>query len=576
MKKKLVLLSFSLLTACFMSCTHAKPFDQDSTKSVFKYREIYLPEAIGTAADTLGLNNLDEDWGIWGHNLGNVLPDKPSETVFAKINNATNKKQFCFSSNRLFEYIEEFIDNRYGKNDKARFAIIPNDNDIVCTCVRCVEAGNTSSDASPAVFNMVRRLAERFPNHIFYTSDYRTTRQLPKESMPENTGVMVSAMPYPFTHTSTPEEEVFLNTISDWKEKTKRILIWDYINNFDDYFTPYPILGVMQNRLKNYRDNHVTAIFLNGSGHDASSFSHLKSIVLAELTADPETDWRTLLMDKAKELYPVTGETVAQFILDQEDFIKDQQTSLPLYQGVREAIRTYLPQETFEQFFAKLMKLRTFAVGKELQAVNTLLAELAMTQLELNRINGELEDSDDLLTLLETLGRTNIESYNEAGWRIDSYIDDYQFLYDHYKEVGDSNKLKGAKLVALTPLDDDYTNLGLLSDGVLGMPSNYHNGHLINTPERETSIAIPHVDGAKKLKVWLSYNPGYRIYLPEDVSLSGPGFDKITKTVQYPKDNSGHYAVEFDIPNSSTGSLIVSLHKAPETRSMAIEEIEEF
>ena len=562
-----------LLVAMSCGCNQAHSYEQPST-SAFRYREVYLPEAIGEAANSLGLNTLDEDWGIWGHNIGKVLPEKPSESVYAKVNGNTIKSQFCFTSNRLYEYICDYIDDHYRGDEQVRFAIIPNDNDVVCLCVRCIDAGNTKVDASPAVFSLIRRLAEKYPHHIFYTSDYRTTRRLPEEDMPENTGVMVSAMPYPFTYGNTPEEQSFMNTLSGWSAKTNKILVWDYINNFDDYFTPYPIFGVMQNRLKNYRDHKVTAVFLNGSGTEASSFSRLKSVVLAALTENPDVDWRELLMSKAKEMYPVSGETVANFILAQEDYVKDTGASLPLYEGVPVAKQTYLPEELFSDFFNKLSRLRLMTTGEERKSLDKLLAELAMTQLELKRINGDLSGSESLLEQLESLQEMNIESYSESGWRIDNYINDYHFILQHEKETGGKNRLKDTQLVAMTPLDPDYSDVSVLTDGVLAIPSNYHNGHLITSPEDFTSLAIPYKEGAKKLVVWLTYNPAYRIYLPEGVTLSAQGMEKVFKTVEYPKERNGHCRLEFDLPSNINGTMILNLYKDPETKSMAIEEIE--
>ena len=563
-----------MILLVFVCCSHARPIDQDSTKSVFKYREIYLPEAIGSNADTLGLNTLDSDWAIWGHNLGRVLPEKPSESIYAKVNGVVNKSQFCFSSNRLFEYICDFIDNEYGPNDHSRFAIIPNDNDIVCLCVRCVEAGNTKDDVSPAVFNMVKRLAERYPNHIFYTSDYRTTKNLPKEQMPPNTGVMVSAMDYPLSYAATPEEESFLNVLSQWGEKTHRILIWDYINNFDDYFTPYPIFGVMQNRLKNYRDNNVTAVFLNGSGTDASSFSHIKSLVLAEITANPDQDWKEILKQKATELYPVSGETVSDFIIAQENFIQENGKSLPLYEGVKVALDTYLPESQFVEFYKKLSELKDKAKGKEREELETLLAELSLTRLELNRIHGNVKDSKMYLDQLESLGKKNISIYSESGWPVERYIRDYRNILSHHHASRGKNKLAGVSLEALTPLDEEYRDLSLLTDGLLGMPSNYHNGNLITSPEKETKIAIPKKGIGKKIVAWFSVNPSFRIALPEEVTLTGEGIDPISLTPELIPEMPGHARVEFDIPSGLTGSYVLTVKKEPDTKSMAIEEIE--
>lgn len=567
-----IILSIIILTP---GCSPARKFDQDSTKSAFNYREVYLPEGRGKSADTLNLNDLDEDWGIWGHNLSIVLPDDPSESVYAKVNGSTLRQQFCFSSKRLYEYIEDYIVENYGEKEKVRFAIIPNDNDIVCLDAKCVEVGNTPEDASPAVFSLIRKLSERFPNHVFYASDYRTTRSLPTDSMPSNSGVMVSAMPYPLTYSKNRLEDEFLKTLDNWGDKTKRIMVWDYINNFDDYFTPFPIFGVMQNRFSNYKDHHVTGIFLNGSGQEKSSMSHLKTIVLAELTANPETDWRALLKEKAKQLYPVTGETITNFMLAQEDFIRDNGAWLPLYEGVPVALKRYLPEDLFVTFHDQLIRLSGKTEGEEREFIGLLLQELALTRLELNRINGNISNSEPYLAELEKLIDSNVVSYNESGWLIEQYIKDYRFMADNSKETDQNNRLKGKRLKALTPLDEDYSDITVITDGLLGLPSNYHNGHLITTPEKETSIQIPYMAGSKKLILWLSYNPAYRIHLPAEVILSAQGMNKEIKIPEYPANYSGHCRLEFDLPSTVRGDLTLTLLKDPETRSMAIDEVVE-
>ena len=134
--KSIMLPGFLLVTALiqFPACDNARAADQDPTVSVFKYREVYMPEGIGENAAKLGLNTLEDDWGIWGHNISKVLPEDHSNNVFAKNNGSTVKKQFCFSSRHLYDYIEEFIDSKYDEDEKVRFAIMPNDNDIVCLC----------------------------------------------------------------------------------------------------------------------------------------------------------------------------------------------------------------------------------------------------------------------------------------------------------------------------------------------------------------------------------------------------------------------------------------------------------
>lgn len=577
MQDKIITKSLIFLVGLLMttSCSHARQFEQDSTNSAFRYREIYLPEGIGKGADELGLNSLDLDWGLWGHNLGKVLPEDPSDSVFARVNGDISKKQFCFSSIQLFDYISDFIIDNYGYEGKTRFSIIPNDNDIVCLCEECVLAGNTEGYAAPSVYALVNKLAAKFPNHIFYTSDYRTVSGPPENVMPANTGVLVSAISYPHTYQSTSAEEKFMGILSAWKEKTGRIMVWDYINNFDDYFTPYPILGVMQGRLKNYKKNNVTGIFLNGSGEDASSFSKLKSIVLAELTANPDADWRQILKDHSLKLYPSTGQLIADFIIDQEEYLMNNGRTLPLYEGVPVAVNTYLPEERFMEFYEEITKKMSQASQDEKNDLKILLAELALTRLELNRIHGSIGESEKLLKDLENLQKEGIKYYSESGWSLENYIDDYRFILKDYKDTNKKKLVKNISLEALTPLDEDYSDITILTDGLLGIPSNYHNGHLITSPESATKIEIkiPELSAPATLEVWLSYNPGFKINLPEKIIIESAELGEIIKEPVYPVKPTGHVALRYDLPAGISSPLMLTIQKDPGTRSMAIEEI---
>lgn len=573
--KSLIIGSFAVATL-LAACAGAAAADSESPKSVFKYREIFLPESTGDNAKGYGLNSLDHDWGIWGHNLDKVLPDDFSETVYAKHNGNTIHEQFCFSSERLYDYIEDYIDSKYDDDEQIRFAIMPEDNDIVCLCEDCISLGNTHDDASPAAMALIKRLAARFPNHLFFTSYYRTTKGVPTSKLPENIGVLVSAMEYPLSPVETQKEKDFIDVIRTWKLHADRILVWDYINNFDDYFTPFPVFDIMQRRLKLYEENGVTAVFLNGSGTDYSTFSKLKAEVLAKLTENPEADWKAHLKDKAAKYYPVTGNVITDFLIAQEDFVKNTGKELPLYEGVQNATATYLPEDKFRDFYKQLKTLQPQTSGDEKDEVNRLVSAMALTMLELNRINGNLEGSEELLNDLSRLVENDAPFYSEASWSVENYVADYKALLKHYNENGGRNLLRGEKLAALTPLDPDYNDISILTDGLLGIPSNYHNGNMIMSPDEFTKIAIPHKPEMKKLVVCLSYNPVYRVNLPDEVSLSIGG--KTVKTVNpgYPENSSGHVFVEFPISSSDEGSLVVTLGKNPESHSMAVDEIEAY
>lgn len=579
MTKTLTNIIFCTALSSLYCCNYLKAngsgFGLNDTIPTFEYREIYLPEAAsGKEGHALGLNSIDDDWGLWGHNLSHVLPETPSQTIYAKHGDEIMHEQYCFTSDRLFEYLEEYIQDRYGENKTVRFAILPNDNDMVCTCKGCTDAGNTKLDASPAVLQMITRLAKRFPSHLFFTSYYQTTRSVPTDSLPQNTGVLISTMDYPLSAVGTTQEDDFAELLLAWSRKTEHVYIWDYINNFDDYFTPFPVFEAMQRRFQLYAGAGVRGIFLNGSGTDYSTMSRLKLHVIAALMKNPEIDWRPILESLCHEFYPVAGDAISQFMLAQEDYVVNQAKTLPLYEGVAKAVDTYLPEAEFTAFHDSLQALLPKTESGEREDIDKMYKALMLTRLELMRLHSDMDNSQSMLAQLSDLSKYNIDVYNESAWTIEEYIKDYTYMSRHAEEIKKENLLQGVALTALTPLDPDYTNISILTDGMLGLPSNYHCGQLLSSADPALRIAIPPVAGMKRLRVCLTRNPLYHIALPLKVTLTA-GDSKVATVEPHPAaDHSGHSFVEFNVPTSYTGTLVVTLLRNPDERTMAIEEIE--
>lgn len=542
--------------------------------SSFEYREIYLAESMGYRAHDLGLNNVDNDWPIWGHNLQMVLPERPMKTIYAKVNGNTIQNQFCFMSETLYDYIEEYIHDNYNGGGR-RFAILPNDNSTVCLCSKCRAQGNTEGNASPAVIYMIRRLAQRFPQHTFFTSHYLTTRSLPDKPLPSNAGVLISAINYPLTVSSTPEEQKFERIIEAWKQCTDKVYIWDYINNFDDYFTPFPIFSVMQRRLQLYTRHGVNGVFLNGSGPDYSAFSHLKIHVLVSLLDNPNTDWRTVLNAFCRISYPVTGQAIERFLLAQEDYVVQTGMSLPLYEGVTKALESYLPLQPFLDFYDELQQLRPKTVEQERTETELLCAALEMPALGWKRMNADTTGTAAMLARLDGMRKQGVTAYNESGWTVESYVRDYTFMLTHAKETSD-NLLKGVSLIPLTPLDPDYSDPSILTDGMLGLPSNYHCGNMLSSAAL-LRIAVPQVKGMRRLRVCLTRNKPYHILFPQLVTLSLGGKEVASVVPKKLVEQPGHSFVEFTLPPASGDSQwVLTFERNPDERTMAIDEIEGF
>ena len=566
-------LAFCIAT---IGCAASRSSDRHNGNSPFEYKEIYLPLHGSPEYAALGLNSLDNDWGIWGHNLDKVLPEKHSHSVYAKVNGETLDNQYCFSSDYLFRYIVDYIDDNYSPADSMRFAILPNDNNIVCLCETCVALGNKKNDASPAVTALIGKLAARFPSHSFFTSDYRTTRALPEEELPENAGVFISAIDFPPAAVNTLDEEQFTSLLNRWNKKTDKVYVWDYINDFDDYFTPYPAFSAMQRRLQLYRDMNVKGVFLNGSGDDYSTFHNLKMQVLAGLLDNPDADWREILRDKASGLYPVAGNLIADFIIAQEEYVESTQSQLPFYNGVNEALKTYLPEKEFIEFHDRLGEILPETKGSERIDVEKMYKAMALTRLEIMRIKGDIDGNGPFIALLESLDRDDgITRYSETGWTVPGYVADFREMARFARET-DRNLLKGVRPEPLSKLDPEYADVTMLTDGLLSLPSNYHNGMMIMSPEGKWRIAVPYIEGMKTLKVWMPVNKAFRVGVPGRVNLLVGGVLEKSAVPLYPAAPSHHTSVEFNIPSEPRGSLILEFVPDPDSPTFAIEEIQAF
>jgi hypothetical protein len=329
----------------------------------FKYRDVYSPtNRDEDIRGVLGLNNIDTDWGIWGHNISLTLPDEPDRNVFAYYEGQRVSSQFCFSSDKLYRYICDYIIDNCGdgKDVPYNFAILPNDNNIACMCGHCQGAGNSEGNSTPAVTKMIRKLATRFPSHTFFTSAYHTTDKPCKHALPENAGVIVSAIDW------QPGKELkgktlFEQKIGEWSKKTNNIYVWDYINNYDDYLTPYPILKSMQRRFKIYRDNGIKGIFLNGSGYDYSTFEDMHTQLLASLMMNPDINIERSVKDYFCRNYPVTGAVISDYYCS---LLRNEESTdkvIPIYGGIDEKIDVFLEPNSFVEFYDTITVLKNRA-----------------------------------------------------------------------------------------------------------------------------------------------------------------------------------------------------------------------
>lgn len=505
----------------------------------FNYQSIYSPTGLNPDYPGIaGLDNFDDSWGIWGHNLHKVL-GKDLKSFYATVDKKRYGEQFCFSSEEMYKRIESYIIDNYGEKKTSRFVIAPNDDPMACTCPTCSKWGNTSRSATPAVTQLINRLAKRFPNHLFFTTSYLSTQKMPDVELAPNVGVIISAIDLPLRliNLKGTQEKQFAQRLKQWGKVTRQIYVWDYISNFDDYLTPFPILKIARERLAFFRDYSVNGIFLNGSGYDYSSLDDAKTFVLSALLIHPGLPVEELLQKYIEQEYPHAKDILYPYYCNLERRIKPGKR-LNMYAGVQEAEKEFLSAEEFNGFYEELSTLTDRAKGEERKKLHRLRTALSFTRLELGRIhsyhpygyatrNGEklelLPQTRDWISYLEEQEAfPEMKYYNESGAETGQYIKDWKAYIAH--PPVSRNLLLGEKLEAGSTLDENYADLSLLTDGTSGLPGDYHCGWLISSiGDFILNLPAKPTERVGNLSISFLHDPRHRIYAPRSVELLKDG-----------------------------------------------------
>ena len=491
--------------------THCRKFD-------FEYRDPHLmPNLEADYSAIIGTNMVEEDWGIWGHNLAKIL--EPAAGIYATVDGKLSKEQFCFSSATLHQQIKEFIIDEYGYGDQAptRFMINPNDNDLVCTDARCVKLGNTHEYATPAVVTLVNTLAKEFPKHSFFTTAYRTVNQAPQQKLNENAGVLFSTIEIAkggsFDHDKNFQQ--FKTGLKSWKDKTDEIYLWDYFSNFDDYLTPLPILSGLKKQLPVFKSLGVKGIFLNGSGYEYSSFEEVKTFASAALLMDATLSEKDLVTRYNKRFYPITHQLLSDYYLSLEGRINQNDKGYSLYGSISSQINSFLNAKEYIDFYEKLVRLYEQTSGDERKRVEKLMVALSFTRLQIAYSEANHQDLAPVLSRLNQFRKyDNLARYKEVGGELDEYSRQWTAVLNSNTS---QNVLLNGELEFVSSPDEGYENSAMLRDGVLGFYTDYHLGWLLaNGEDMEFNIQAD-FNQVKRIKISFLNSAEHRIVPPEKV-----------------------------------------------------------
>lgn len=514
--------------------------DFSTSKSNFTlhYRDIHLqPNMNQDVSGVLNTHNVDEDWGLWGHNLERVFVDGVGERSKALVKGKRDDEQFCFSADETFDAICDFVIDQYGRGESSGkwFMITPNDNDKVCTCESCVKLGNTSANATPAVVNLLNRLAEEYPNHHFFTTAYRTTKEAPSIDLIGNSGVLLSTIDLskaPVLSEKDPSVNKFVTSLNAWKKRTSSVYLWDYISNFDEYLTPFPVLNRFQKQLKFFKQHGVEGVFLNGSGYDYSPFDDVKTYVLSALMVNSDLSVDDLVRKFNTRFYPKSNQILTKYYLDLEKSADLNNKNIGLYVPFSSVMNSYLDVDKFLIFYKELEKVSTQVGGNEKERIDKLLAAMSFVKLQIAYHKGGVQSGDFVLKNDKmNLSSSNKEAYNRLAKAVDEgvilnykeeagslepYLNEWKALQE---QIILPNKVKKVNAKGLST-GDYYRNGAVLTDRKRGFRSDFNQGwFLIGEDVLMECLFDSNSNNGKELELVFLINNRHRMLAPDKVEL---------------------------------------------------------
>lgn len=562
------------------------------TNFAFAYREPHFSPNLNEDYNQIyNTHNIEIDWGLWGHNLSKVI-DKSNKAIFATVEGKHNESQLDFTSDALYKEIEDYIIDNFGTEKPMKFMIMPNDNAIVSDSPKNKSLGSTATNATPSVSFMINRLAKRFPKHTFFTSSYLTTKISPSQKLANNTGVIISTIDLPKgialnNHKATQE---FYNTLQQWKPKTSEVYLWDYACDFDDYFTPYPILKGFQKQLKSFKEKGVKGVFINGSGYDYSSFNDVQTFVMTSLLIDETLSVDDLVTRFFKQYYPISGSLLTEYYLSLENAQQQKNKPLQPYGNFTNALQTYLSAEQFVSFYDKLGAILPKTQEEEHKALEKLYSALSFTRLQLAYTNGynnygfalrknnSLQLRPQVQQWIEALSKSTkykemARYQEEEKGTVKGYIGQWNALLTR---TNFQNLILGEQLIAKSTLDEDYQNLSVLTDGLEGFPLDYHIGWVINSID-DLKVLLPsqsQTKKAKKIAISFLQNEEGRFYMPTKIEIYKN--DKLYKTMVPPVQTgimNKIITTDVDLSDSNKTEIHIYRNTSKKRNLMATSEI---
>ena len=489
------------------------------------------------------LQRIDDKWGLWGHTFFKLVPPakyfKEHPEYFSLVNGKRVAVQLCLTNSAVLKLVVNDLRLRINDEPTLKYWSVSQNDDVgACECENCSRLNEAHGGYQGSLLSFLNAVAAQFPEKTISTMAYTFSRKPPVGLKPlPNVNIMFSSVEVNRAKpvADDPRSEGFRKDFEDWQSLTSNIIVWDYVVQFSNYFSPFPNLHTLSPNLKYFRGNGLKGQFIQGSVEVPGELAELRTFILAKLLWNPEENADALRDEFLKAYYGVASVPIKNYIDMVQDRAMQAWQRMDIYDHPIIPFRTYLSKEILkvslkELEAAALLSRMDSQVHRRVQ-IASLPVRFAI--LEQSRFYGiepggafilkgkrswtvseeNKELLDHFLDLVEQLGITQL---NENG----KTPEQYKKEWDEYLEQGPPlHKALNKPIKFITENDDDFKGKGerSLVDGATGSPDGSYNW--MGWYGKDLKVQIDLEEEVKISTVKMSFLENHRYYSFKPLSI---------------------------------------------------------
>ena len=542
------------------------------------------------------LQRIDDKWGLWGHTFFKLVPPakyfKEHPEYFSLVNGKREPMQLCLTNPAVMQRVVE--DLRLRVNDEPTmvyWSVSQNDDVGACECGNCSRLNEAHGGYQGSLLTFLNGIAAQFPDKTISTLAYTFSRKPPVGIKPlPNVNILFSSVEVNRAKpvADDPRSEGFRKDFEDWQNLTSNIIVWDYVVQFSNYFSPFPNLHTLSPNLKYFRGKNLKGQFIQGSVEIPGELAELRTFLLAKLLWNPEENTDALREEFLEAYYGPGSGPIKNYI----DLIQEraEQTGqrMDIYDHPIVPFRTYLNQGMLREYL-KLLEAAALLSKSDPQVFRRVeIASLPVrfAILEQSRFYGiepggafvlkgkrnwavNREIKEFLDRFLDLVEKYNITQLNENGKTRQQYKTDW----DEYLAQGPPlHKALNKPIKLLTQNDDDFKGKGegTLVDGATGSPDGSYNWHGWYGKDLKVQIDLEEEQKISMVKMSFLENHRYYSFKPLSVriewSSDGINFQEVAEQklpLPDPERPKSSEAVEIRFPETSARYVKITAYNQP-------------